>query len=257
MKAIGALFQAKVAEWLHLCFGDVIAMDKKERCYRFQEEANELVQSMGMTREEAHSLVDYTWDRPIGEPHQELGGVMVTLAALCHASEMEMEAGGFVELARINQPDVIERIRQKQKTKPHQSALPGVASVEQPVYAQHPDIVGYARTKDLAPLLDESQPDGSYITIGLDHRACWAEEPPYEHLEPLYRKPQPPHRYSIQEICTALCKVPGGPMMTSNQMDVLARALANTRPPVSQTLALEDGKLSDKSFGKLQDDLKN
>lgn len=230
MKAIGALFQSKVAEWLHLCFGDVIALDKKERCYRFQEEANELTQSMGLTREEAHSLVDYTWDRPIGEPHQELGGVMVTLAALCYASEMDMEAGGFVELARIMQPDVIERIRQKQKTKPHQSALPGVASIEQPVYAQHPDIVGYVRTKDLAPLLDENQPDGSYITIGLDHRVCWAEEPPYEHLEPLYRKPQPPHRYSIQEICAALCKVPGGPMMTSNQMDVLSRALANTRP---------------------------
>ena len=48
-------------------------------------------------------------------------------------------------------------------------------------------IVGYARKKDLEPLLDEDQPDGSYITIGLDHPTCWVEDEPYAHLTPLYR----------------------------------------------------------------------
>lgn len=59
-------------------------------------------------------------------------------------------------------------------------------------YKQHPQIVGYARKKELAPLLDPCQPDGSYIYIGLDHPACWAEEPPYEFLIPLYAAPVTP-----------------------------------------------------------------
>ncbi|QDB70851.1 hypothetical protein [Pseudomonas virus PBPA162] len=61
-----------------------------------------------------------------------------------------------------------------------------------PDYTQHPQIVGYARKKELAPLLDPCQPDGSYIYIGLDHPACWAEEAPYEFLIPLYAAPVTP-----------------------------------------------------------------
>ena len=57
------------------------------------------------------------------------------------------------------------------------------------IYKQHPHIVGYARTGDLLPLLNRTQPGGSYITIGLDHPECWAEEPPYEWLTPLYSSP--------------------------------------------------------------------
>ncbi|ALJ99246.1 hypothetical protein [Pbunalikevirus phiFenriz] len=60
-------------------------------------------------------------------------------------------------------------------------------------YKQHPQIIGYARKKELAPLLDPSQPGGSYIYIGLDHPACWAEEPPYEFLTPLYTGPVASH----------------------------------------------------------------
>ncbi|MFL3972084.1 hypothetical protein [Pseudomonas aeruginosa] len=74
------------------------------------------------------------------------------------------------------------------------AALARVAELESKLsdtqpYKQHPQIVGYARKKELAPLLDPSQPDGSYIYIGLDHPACWAEEPPYEFLAPLYTGP--------------------------------------------------------------------
>ena len=47
-------------------------------------------------------------------------------------------------------------------------------------------ILGYARKQDLGPLLDEAQPEGSYITIGLDHPTLWVEDTPYEHLTPVY-----------------------------------------------------------------------
>lgn len=74
------------------------------------------------------------------------------------------------------------------------AALAKVAELESKLsdtqsYKQHPQIVGYARKKELAPLLDPTQPDGSHIYIGLDHPACWAEEPPYEFLTPLYTGP--------------------------------------------------------------------
>ncbi|MFX5747833.1 hypothetical protein ABTE19_23195, partial [Acinetobacter baumannii] len=75
--------------------------DLPERNHRFFEEATELVQSTGMTQSEAHQLVDYVYGRPVGEPVQEVGGVMVTLAALCLAAKMDMHAAGETELARI------------------------------------------------------------------------------------------------------------------------------------------------------------
>ncbi|WP_231691678.1 MULTISPECIES: hypothetical protein [Burkholderia] len=122
--AEGAAFQARVQPWMLACFGAEISADVLERNHRFFEEAGELVQACGMTREEAHALVDYTWSRPVGEPPQEVGGVMVTLAALCLANGLDMHAAGETELARINVPETIAKIRAKQAAKPKHSPLP-------------------------------------------------------------------------------------------------------------------------------------
>lgn len=119
-------YQERVAEWLHRCFGERIARDAMERNHRFLEEALELVQACGCSAEEAHQLVDYVFNRPVGEKSQEVGGVMVTLAALCHAQDLSMHASGEQELARITLPEIIERIRVKQSKKPSMSPLPGV-----------------------------------------------------------------------------------------------------------------------------------
>ncbi|WP_227789506.1 MULTISPECIES: hypothetical protein [unclassified Burkholderia] len=120
-----APFQHRVQPWMLACFGAEISADKLERNHRFFEEAGELVQACGMTREEAHALVDYTWSRPVGEPTQEVGGVMVTLAALCLANGLCMHTAGETELARIGVPAMIEQIRAKQSAKPKHSPLPG------------------------------------------------------------------------------------------------------------------------------------
>jgi hypothetical protein len=116
-------FQNRVKPWMLACFGPVIPFDKTERNHRFLEEALELVQSLGCTQSEAHQLVDYVFCRPVGEPHQEVGGVMVTLAALCIANSMDMELEGETELARIWKK--VEQIRAKQAAKPKHSPLPG------------------------------------------------------------------------------------------------------------------------------------
>ncbi len=115
-------FQQKVATWMALCFGEQITKDKIERNHRFLEEALELVQSIGCTKAEALQLVDYVFDRPEGEPYQEVGGVMVTLAALCSANGLDMAVDGETELARIYTK--IEQIRKKQAAKPKYSPLP-------------------------------------------------------------------------------------------------------------------------------------
>lgn len=121
-------FQQRAKPWLLKCFGEAIAGDREERNHRFLEEALELVQACGCTASEAHQLVDYTFGRPVGEKSQEVGGVMVTLAALCLAQGLDMHAEGETELARINAPDMVLKIRAKQAAKPKHSPLPAHSS---------------------------------------------------------------------------------------------------------------------------------
>lgn len=121
LPALGTSLQSRVHPWLIACFGAEIAGDKMERNHRFLEESIELVQSLGCTQSEAHQLVDYVFNRPTGEPHQEVGGTMITLAALCLANGLDMDAAGEDELARIWTK--IEKIRAKQAAKPTHSPL--------------------------------------------------------------------------------------------------------------------------------------
>ena len=116
-------FQKGVDSWMVACFGEEISADRLERCDRFIEEALELTQTNpDFTAERAHALVDYVFGRPVGEPHQEVGGVMVTLAALCSTQDIDMDEAGATELARVWTK--VEAIRAKQKAKPTGSALP-------------------------------------------------------------------------------------------------------------------------------------
>jgi NTP pyrophosphatase (non-canonical NTP hydrolase) len=122
--------QDRVKPWLLACFGEEIANDFKERNHRFLEEALELVQACGCTQSEAHQLVDYVYGRPIGEKEQECGGVMITLAALCLAQQIDMHECGERELERIWSK--IEKIREKQANKPKHSPLPELSRDAKP-----------------------------------------------------------------------------------------------------------------------------
>lgn len=116
-------FQRRVMDWMMETFSMQVCRNTAERNHRFLEESLELVQAFGCTAAEAHMLVDYTFGRPVGDPDQEVGGVMVTLAALCAAANMAMTECAETELARCWQN--IERIRAKQARKPPSSPLPG------------------------------------------------------------------------------------------------------------------------------------
>jgi len=119
-------FQSLVARWMNACFTPAIVQDGVERNHRFLEESLELVQSCGCTAAEAHQLVDYVFNRPVGETRQETGGVLVCLAALCNVYNIDMDLAGEVELERVW--DMIDKIRAKQAAKPKFSPLPGPSS---------------------------------------------------------------------------------------------------------------------------------
>ena len=119
-------YQARVHKWVVSCFGEAVAADGRERNHRFLEEALELVQSTGCTASEAQQLVDYVFGRDIGEPGQEVGGVMNTLAALCNAHGLDLEGEAEKELARVW--TISDRIRAKHAAKPKHSPLPGALS---------------------------------------------------------------------------------------------------------------------------------
>lgn len=108
-------FQSKVSHWLAECFGQQSIGDKVERNHRFLEEALETVQANGCSREDSHRLVDYVFDRQSGDLHQEVGGTLTTLAALCVASGIDMENAGNQELHRIVAN--IDAIRSKRAAK--------------------------------------------------------------------------------------------------------------------------------------------
>ena len=114
-------FQPRVSKWMLACFGETISDDLHERNHRFLEEALELVQSCGCTRSEAYMLVDYVFDRPVGNAPAEVGGVCVTLAALCRARRIDMHAEGERELRRIW--GMIDRLRAKQASRPKSTPL--------------------------------------------------------------------------------------------------------------------------------------
>lgn len=120
-------FQRRTADWMHSCFeGNLdIINNTSERHARFIEEALELSQAGGLSKESAQILLDYVYSRPVGELSQEVGGVGVTLAALCNAHSISMEQSFEAELARISDPATQARIREKQRTKPAHSPLPG------------------------------------------------------------------------------------------------------------------------------------
>lgn len=121
-----ATLQARVDPWLLECFGEEIARDGVERNHRFLEESLELAQSCGCTEEDARALVAYVYGRPKGDAYQEVGGVLITLAALCLAHGFDMHAAGEEELARIW--GAIDKIRAKRASKPKGSPVPQAAA---------------------------------------------------------------------------------------------------------------------------------
>lgn len=117
-------FQARVtAQILNICADD--PTDVAERRDRHAEEDAELLQALGLTREAHHRIVDYVHDRPVGEPDQEMGGTVHTLAALAGLAGLDMMACAERELARVGTPEITAKIRRKRSNRHGRGPLPG------------------------------------------------------------------------------------------------------------------------------------
>jgi len=121
-------FQAQVHKWVCSTFNAEVAADRTERAHRFIEEALELAQATGCTKADASMLLDYVYSRPVGRISQEVGGTMVSLAALCNAHGITIETAAWTEIEQCWQRS--DKIRAKWLTKPKGSPLPGIAPAE-------------------------------------------------------------------------------------------------------------------------------
>ncbi|WOB24790.1 MULTISPECIES: hypothetical protein [Xanthomonas] len=132
-------FQAGVSKWMGECFLPSLYSNMTKRGDRLLEEVLELLQSNGYEPSRVATLVEYVYGRPVGEPAQEVGGVMVTLAGYCWVAGLDMHAEGARELERITQPEVMAKIRRKQEAKNalhFDTPLPGNATHRQPAAAK-------------------------------------------------------------------------------------------------------------------------
>lgn len=92
--------QAVVVEWGIRCFGKEHMDDRIVRAARFFEEAAELVQAVGLTREHALRAFNHVYERAPGSVDQEAGGVGVTLLALCDVLGLSADTCEIREINR-------------------------------------------------------------------------------------------------------------------------------------------------------------
>ena len=108
--------QKIIGAWAIACFTKREARSIPQRGIRLQEESTETFQACGGTREQAHAVVDYVFDRPSGSISQEMGGVGVTLLALGEAIGVSADECEAKEVDRVlSKPTEHFAARNKQK----------------------------------------------------------------------------------------------------------------------------------------------
>jgi NTP pyrophosphatase (non-canonical NTP hydrolase) len=126
MKNDSLAFQDSCRNWVVECLGEDAVHNVPERTFRFLEEALELSQAAGCSKENAVKLVDYVYSRPVGQVNEESGQVACTLASLCNAIGLDLDAAAKAELERCWLK--IDVIRAKALSKRTNDSLPGVSA---------------------------------------------------------------------------------------------------------------------------------
>ncbi len=105
--------QKRISTWVVEMFGEESLSDKDERVLRVLEEALELAQALGITREKASSLADRVYSRPVGEPVQKVSGVGITIFAMAESLGVDALQVMETEYARISDPNLKTKILKK------------------------------------------------------------------------------------------------------------------------------------------------
>lgn len=109
--------QERVDEWMRFVFTETERTDAPERALRTAEEAIELTQAVGVDAATMHRLVDYVFERPVGDPAQEIAGILVTVYSMATAIGADAETVFHREMTRVHKSEVIDRCRRRQHEK--------------------------------------------------------------------------------------------------------------------------------------------
>lgn len=96
--------QTAMLKWALDAFGGIENFDPcsvQERASRFLEEAIELCQAAGVTRQETNTVADYVYSRPAGDAFQEVGASMVTLNCLAETLQVSVHSAEIAEWQRV------------------------------------------------------------------------------------------------------------------------------------------------------------
>lgn len=88
-------------DWAVRCFGLDHCDNLPLRSQRTLEESAELAQALGLSREDAHKTIDAVYDRPVGDPEQEIGGVLHTVGILCESMKRDPDVLHEREVRRV------------------------------------------------------------------------------------------------------------------------------------------------------------
>ena len=92
--------QRECYEWAVATFGTVATLSH-ERALRLIEESLELVQAVGLSREDIIKVLDRTYSREVGLIPQEIGQVELTLRCLAHQCGFNVEHECDLEFERV------------------------------------------------------------------------------------------------------------------------------------------------------------
>lgn len=93
--------QGLVLDWVNRAFGKSLGGNIKERARRLAEEAIEFAQASGVSEIEVRAIARHVFEKPAGDPKQELGGVMVTALAAAEANGINLDCAEVDEINRV------------------------------------------------------------------------------------------------------------------------------------------------------------
>lgn len=108
--------QNRVGDWIVKMFGPSSLADRKERISRLLEEVFELAQAEDYPREYVARILRHVYDKPKGNPEQEIGGVGVTLLAYAQAVGLDADQAEELEVQRI-ESKTIDHFRKRHQIK--------------------------------------------------------------------------------------------------------------------------------------------
>lgn len=107
--------QERVRKFTMECFGHHNTYDRRERAFRFGEEALEVMQAAGLTTKDILALLEHVYSQKPGYLRKELANAHITLLSLATANSIELDSTTESDLnwAMDHIPEIQARYKQK------------------------------------------------------------------------------------------------------------------------------------------------